>query len=543
MASLVKSVAKVGGLTLVSRVLGFVRDILTAKYAGASAETDAFFVAFKLPNFMRRLFAEGAFNSAFVPQFNRYLAEGGKEEAKAFATEAMSFLFFVLLVLTILIQIFMPSFVMLMAPGFSDSGGLLSSLSACSLEQESLKPPAFKDKFELTVELTRITFPYLLMISLVSLLGGVLNSMNYFGAVAATPILMNLSFIGALLFLSPYFEHPVYALAWGVFISGIVQFLWLVRYCRKIGMMPSLRWPRLTQRVKRLLKIIGPAALGAGVAQINLMVDTIMVSCIPDGVSYLYYADRISELPLGVIGIAIGTVLLPTLSRALKEGKTEQAMHQQNRSVELGLFLTLPCALGLMVMAEPIIRILFERGEFTAADTAATFPALVAYSAGLPAFVMIKCFAPGFFANEDTKTPFYIALFCLLLNIFLNLLLIGPFQHVGLAASTSFVSWLNVMLMVHILHRRGYYTMDAMLKRRLPRIVAAGLLMTTATVLVMMLADPLGQGNMIFRIIYLCLVIGTGAIVYLAASYFLRAFDVEVLKRSLRRSPPEPAAE
>ena len=346
-----RKILSVGGLTLASRVLGFVRDILTAALLGAGPVADAFFVAFRLPNHFRALFAEGAFNAAFVPMFSAFLVGQGRSQARIFAEQVLAFLLVIQLVLLVVFELIMPSFMLIFAPGFSDE----------------------PMKYDLAVLFTRITFPYLLFISLVSLMGAVLNSVERFAAAAAAPILLNLCLIAALVGLTPLLPTAGHALAWGVMAAGIAQFLYLAWDCHRAGMSMRLGLPRLTPGVKRFLAVLGPAALGAGVTQINLFIDTLIASLLPTGaVSYLYYADRINQLPLGVIGIAIGTVLLPELSRALKGGNMAQASDSQNRALELSLLFTLPAAAAFLAAAYPIMSVLFERGAFQAADARAT---------------------------------------------------------------------------------------------------------------------------------------------------------------------------
>ena len=450
--ALVRWVATVGGYTMGSRVLGFARDILIASTLGAGPVADAFFIAFKLPNFLRRLFAEGAFNAAFVPLFAGSLERDGRAAAKSFAEDVLTVLLWVLLLLVVAAQIVMPWLMHVLAPGFADE----------------------PEKFDLTVQLTRLTFPYILLISLVSLLGGVLNSLYRFAAVAATPILLNLCLIGALLGLSRWTETPGHALAIGVTVGGAVQLIWLVVAASRAGMALRLRRPRLTPGVKRLLIIAAPAALGAGAAQVNLVIDIIIASLLPPGsVSFLYYADRVNQLPLGVVGVAVGTALLPLLSRQLRAGDAAEAVKSLNRAIEIALLLALPAAVALIVIAGPVIVVLFERGAFGPGESAAAAGALVAYAGGLPAFVLIKVLAPGYFARQDTKTPVRIAVLCLLVNVALNLVLMGPLAHVGIALATTLAGWLNVALLAAGLARRGFLRPDARLRRRIPRMVAA----------------------------------------------------------------------
>jgi putative peptidoglycan lipid II flippase len=512
--ALLKSIATVGGYTMASRILGFARDILVAALLGAGPVADAFFVAFKLPNFFRRLFAEGAFNAAFVPLFTRHLSEDGAASAQRFAEEVLSVLVVVLLLFCTLVQIAMPWAMIGFAPGFVGD----------------------PEKFDLAVELTRITFPYLIFISLVSQLGGILNSLGKFAAAAATPILLNLALIGALIGLTPHVDTPGHALAWGVIIAGIIQFLWLIEACRRAGMTLRLPRPRLTPRVRRLLVLILPGAVGAGVVQINLLVGVMIASLLPTGsVSYLYYADRINQLPLGVIGVAVGTALLPLLSRQLRAQEDAAAMASLNRALEFALFLTLPAALALVVIPGPIISVLFERGAFDAAASVATADALIAYSVGLPAYVLIKVLAPGFFAREDTATPVKIAALCVVINIVLSLLLMGPMLHVGVALATSISAWINAVLLGWALARRGHLTLDARLKSRTPRILLASIGMAAAIYGGFLGLDGMFGGDGAAQIAALVILVAGGLAAYGALSVVIGAAVPTELRAMLRR--------
>ncbi|NQU60113.1 MAG: murein biosynthesis integral membrane protein MurJ [Rhodospirillales bacterium] len=466
---LLSSIATVGGFTLISRILGFARDILIAAVLGAGAGADVFFVAFKLPNLFRRLFAEGAFSMAFVPMFAGQVEENGKAAAQAFAEAAFSVLFWALLGFVAVFELAMPLVMYGFAPGFIGDA----------------------EKFDLAVQLTRITFPYLLFISLVSLMAGVLNSLGRFAAAAATPILLNICLIGAILGLANVTQTPSHALAWGVAAAGLVQFIWLYMVCGREGVWLRMPIPRFTKDVKELLKRMAPVAVGAGIYQINLVIDTVIASLLPTGsITYLFFADRVNQLPLGVMGVAVGTALLPLLSRQVRAGDTAAAHHSQNRALEFSLLLTLPAAAALMVIAEPVIGVLFERGAFGANETVATAAALAVYAAGLPAYVLVKALAPGFFAREDTATPVKISVFCLLVNLGLNLLLMGPFLHVGIAAATAVSSWLNAGIMAYVLKGRGHLVLDGRLKHRLVRVILA----TAAMAAALVWALPLAQG-------------------------------------------------
>jgi len=486
---LLRSIATIGGLTLVSRIFGFVRDILIAAVLGAGPVADAFFVAFKFPNLFRRLFAEGAFAAAFVPIFAGLLETEGPAKARAFAEQSLSVLMVVLLGFVAVMQMIMPVAMYGMAPGFADN----------------------HKKFEIAVQFTRITFPYLLFISLVSLIAGVLNSFGRFAAAAATPILLNICLIIAALVLAPLTPTPGHALAWGVAVAGVVQFIWLFYNCGRQGIWLRLPRPRITPQVKLLLVRAVPVAIGAGIYQINLLLDTVIASFLPSGsISYLFYADRVNQLPLGIVGVAVGTALLPLLSRQLKSGQEAGALHSQNRALEFALLLTVPAAAALMVIAEPVISVLFERGAFGAAEAKATSAALAAYATGLPAYVMIKALTPGYFARGDTKTPVKVAAATTVINLLLNLALMGPFLHVGIAIATAVSSWMNAGLLAFILYRRGHYSIDERLKRRLPRILLASAGMAAALFFADEALAPWFEGNTVVRIMALAALIGAG---------------------------------
>tara|TARA_B100001123_G_scaffold391642_1_gene470167 strand:- start:222 stop:1769 length:1548 start_codon:yes stop_codon:yes gene_type:complete len=511
--SLLRSSAIIGLCTLLSRIFGFVRDILIASTLGASWFSDAFFVAFKLPNFFRRLFAEGAFNAAFVPQFAGKLETEGHKEAISFASQALSVLLAVLLVLNALFLVFMPVFLRFFAPGFSEDA----------------------DKYALTVELARICFPYILTISLVSLLAGILQSLGRFVAASMAPVLLNFSLIAAVLLTKGEPEAVAFGLSWGVFAAGFIQLAWLLWFAHRADALPTLRLPRLTPPVKKLMWIMAPAALGAGVAQVNLLVDVVLASLFPEGVSYLYYADRLNELPIGVIGVAVGTALLPSLSKQIKAGNQAGAAHSLNRAIELVLLLGLPCAVALMLIPEALVRVLYEHGAFSPQDRVATYTALMAYSAGLPAFLLVKVFAPGFFAAEDTKTPFKIALVCVGINLGLNLILMQYFEHVGLAMATSVASWVNVAAMAVILHRRGQFQPTPALWRHLGKQLLNVLVMGGVLALCLKPLAPWLEGDTQEEIIGLTLLISAGLISFILGCVLLRVIDPADMKLLLRQ--------
>jgi len=512
--SLLRSIATVGGYTLLSRVTGFLRDILVAGLLGAGTVSDAFFVAFRFPNLFRRLFAEGAFQAAFVPLFAGLLETEGRAEAHRFARRAFSVLALVLLVFTAAMEVAMPLVMVVIAPGFD----------------------AVPGKMELATELTRIAFPYLLFISLVSLQSGVLNSLGRFAAAAAAPILLNLTLIAALLGLTPWVETPGHALAWGVFTAGIIQFAWLAWHCRRAGLALTPIAPALTERVRTLGKRILPVVLGGSLYQINLLIGTILASLLADGaVSWLYYADRITQLPLGVVGVAVSTALLPLLSRQLKAHRWEAAAYNQNRALEVALLFTLPAAAALMVMPGPVIGTLFERGAFGPADTAATAAALVAFASGLPSYVLVKVLAPAFFAREDTVTPVRVAATAMVANVILNLTLMQIWGHVGIALAASLSNWGNALALGWILQRRNQLGLDPRFRTRLPRIVLATAVMSGVLALgAWGLTGALAAGDPWRLLSLIGLVVG-GIIVYAAAAQMVGATSLSEIMGLLRR--------
>ncbi len=511
-SSLITSVATVSSFTMMSRVLGLLRDMMMAALLGAGPIADAFFVAFKLPNFLRRLFAEGAFNAGFVPLFARTLEGEGKVVARDFAAQAQAVLLAVLIPLVIVAIIAMPWVIGVMVHGFE----------------------AGSERFEAAVDLSRITFCYIAFISLVALYSGILNSLGHFAVPAAAPIILNICMILGMTLSYFWLDATAVSLAWALAIAGLCQFLWLRAAVRRQGMAPAFQRPRLSPEVKRLFSLILPGVFGASVAQISLLADVFFASFLAEGaISYLYYADRVGQLPLGVIGVAVGTALLPLMSRQLRAGETDAAIHSQNRGIELALLFTIPAAIGIAVLSLPIVTVLFERGEFGRVESLATSAALSAYALGLPAYVLIKVLAPGFFAREDTKTPVQIAVVCLVANVLFVLLLIGPLQHVGIALATVLSSWLNAILLGTLLHRRGLFRLDRRLLQRLPRIVVAGLAMALTVWLVMTYI-----GTMLPEVLALALTIGLGIVVFFTAAQWLKVFDVQEVKRLLRRSTP-----
>jgi putative peptidoglycan lipid II flippase len=511
--SLLRSIVTIGGLTAVSRVFGFVRDLLMAAFLGAGPVADAFFVALRFPNLFRSLFAEGAFSAAFVPIFVGTLHDEGRAGAIAFAEDVLSVLMTALLGFVLVMMIIMPWAMLLLAPGFVG-----------------------QPSFDLAVEFSRITFPYLLFMSLTALQGGILNSLGFFAAPAATPILLNLSVITALLGTGRLMPTVGHALSWGILAAGILQFLWLLGSCRRAGVVLRLPRPRLTAPVKALLRRALPVAFGAGVYQVNILLGTVLASLLPAGsVSYLFYADRLSQLPYGIIAAAVSTALLPVLSRHVRAGDAAAAMHSQNRALEFAFLLLLPAAAALMTLSQPLIAVLFERGAFDAEAVRQTSAALTAYALGLPAFMLIKALTPGYYAREDTKTPVRVAIVSVVVNIALAWGLMQVLAHVGIALAASLSAWLNAILLALILRRRGFLALDARIRQRLPRTVLATAVMAgTIAWLAHLLHGWLAHG-LAWRVAMLALVIAAGLAVYAALATLLGAARPSDLRTLLRR--------
>lgn len=522
--SLVKKFASVGSATMASRVLGFVREALIAAALGAGPVTDAFYAAFRFPNLFRRLFAEGAFNPAFVPLFAKQLEGGGQEAARAFAEDVLAVLLTVLLALSALAILAMPLLVAtVIAPGFADT----------------------PDKFDLTVVMTRIMFPYLLCMSLVAMLSGVLNSMRRFFFAAIVPVLLNVVLVGVLgaaILLEADPRATGMWLAWGVFVSGGLQLFFLLGAVRRHGFAFRLKLPRLTPGVRRLMVLMGPAMLTGGIMQINLLVGQIIASQQDRAIALLNFADRINQLPLGVIGIAVGVVLLPELARALKAGDTADAQHLQNRSLEFALGLTLPAAVGLMVMPGPIVALLYERGAFTALDTAMTAAALAAFAAGLPAYVLVKVFQPAYFAREDMKTPLWFSIVAVAVNIAAALALFPLYGHVGIAAASSAAAWVNFLLLAWMLWRRGDFRPAPATLRRVGLIVLASAAMGALVWALLVAVRPFLAGTgTLGLVVAVPGLIGAAAAVYFAIVLATGALERGQIMRLLRRRKPSGA--
>ncbi|MHA1164392.1 MAG: murein biosynthesis integral membrane protein MurJ [Alphaproteobacteria bacterium] len=515
---LYRSFATVGGMTMLSRLLGFVRDILIASVLGTGAVADTFFVAFRFPNLFRRLFAEGAFNSAFIPLFAKKVEGEGAVAARHFANEALSALVTALLVVTAIAEMTMPWLMYLIAPGFADD----------------------PEKFDLAVLLTRIAFPYLLFVSVVALYSGMMNALHRFAAAAFAPVMLNIVLISVMTGVAwaGYGNTPEAgeALAWGVAAGGVAQLLVLLFSSRKAGMKLTLQRPRMSDGVRRLLALGIPGVIAGGITQVNILIGTIIASMQDSAVSWLYYADRIYQLPLGLVGIAIGVVLLPDLSRKLRARNSDGALHSQNRSLELALLLTLPASAALMVAASPIIQVLFERGAFSGADTIATSAALTAFAAGLPAFVLVKVFSPGFFAREDTKTPMRYAGISVAVNIAFSLSLFWFIGHVGIAIATSLAGWVNAGLLAVTLIRRGHFSFDDAFRRRiLPMCISCAVMGAALWGISEWLTPWFAPENgVVIQVAALAALVFSGIGLYAVIAHFTGALRLSELRRVLR---------
>ncbi len=521
---LLRSTAIIGSLTLLSRVLGLIRDVLWAKYLGASAINDALITAVKLPNLFRRMFAEGAFNAAFVPLYARRIELEGEEAAAEFAGEALSALFMLVAAIVIIFQLTMPWTLNIIGGGLEKTSPVTGGLTPYSLG----------------VIYARLTMPYLLLMSMAALFSGVLNTRNYFAMAAFVPVLLNLVWI-SLLLLAGRMGVSMQALAgWlavGMSGSGILQagaLYWAIKKA-KIAL-PFLR-PRLTPAVRRLFVLGVPGMLSAGITHINLMVSHSIATIQEGAASWLFYADRLYQLPLGMIGIAMGIALLPALSRRLRGGDESGAMMSMNRAMEIAALMTLPATMALAIMPEFLIGGLFERGRFLASDTAQVGKALKMFAYGLPAFVLLKILTPAFFARENTKTPMIYAALSAVINLGLGAGLFFTVGFFGLALATSFAAWVNVICLALILIRNRHFVLDQRLLGRLPRIGLAALLMGLALWQIVPIARPFLTGSILQDYITLAIVCGLGFAVYCLCILLLGALDMSDFKDAFKKPP------
>lgn len=517
--NLLRSAAVVGLYTLMSRLLGFVRDLLIAATLGAGPLADAFFVAFRLPNLFRRLFAEGAFSAAFAPLFAQALTKDGPHAANRVAEDALAIVLLGGVAFTALAEIAMPALIALLAPGFVDS----------------------PEQFAWAVDMGRLAFPYLMLMTLMALIAAVLNGVGRFAAAAAAPVLLNVITIAALLAFADLGPTPGHALAAAIALAGVAQLALVAFAARRAGYAVRLRRPRLTPGVRRLARLMGPGLLAAGATQINIVVGSQLASLLATGaISHLYYADRIYQLPLGVIGVALGVALLPKISREAQAGDEAAARASLARAVEIALWLTLPAAAAAIAVPDLLTRALFERGAFTDADATATAAALAAYACGLPAFVLSKAFAPPFFARGDTKTPARIAAYAVAANIVLGLCLMWPFGHVGLAVATTLASWMQTVWLARKLVSFGWYAPDRRSIRRLCGLLLASAAMAAGLIFAAPYAAAVsGDMPRLGATVGLCIL---GALIYLALAHIAGGARLDAALRELR-GRDAPAAE
>lgn len=487
-------------MTMISRVLGFIRDAAIAQVFGAGLMTDAFFVAFKLPNFLRRIFGEGAFSQAFVPILAEYKNKRSHEETRDLVDHVTTLLAVSVFVVTVIGIIAAPVIIMISAPGFV------------------AKP----DKFQTTIDLLRITFPYILFISLASLAGGILNTWSRFSVPAFTPTLLNVSFIVFTLFLVPYFDPPIKALGWAVFVGGVLQLLFQLPSLKRIGMLPRPRWHFRHEGAWRVMKQMGPAVFGVSIGQISLLTNMIFASFLVTGsISWLYYADRLMEFPTGVLGVALGTILLPSLSKSFSEGTHDEYSKLLDWGLRLTLLLATPAAVALAILAVPLVATLFYRGAFDAHAVEMTRQALVAYSIGLMGLILVKVLAPGFYARQNIKTPVKIGVVTLLATQVMNFIFIFPLKHTGLALAIGLGACLNAYLLYHKLRQHGIFDPQPGWSRFTLRLVIALVAMGAVLWWIAGTMPVWLASTTIERVTRLTVIVVVGALVYFAALWLL----------------------
>lgn len=506
---LFKAMATVAGLTALSRVFGFIRDIITAALMGAGPVADAFFVALKLPNLFRRITAEGAFSVSFIPLYSDKLEKEGGESADAFASRALSVMLLFLIPFTLLCLLAMPWIIYVIAPGFQ--GDAL--------------------RYDMAVEMSRISFPYLLMMSVTSLMGGIMNATGRFAAFAAAPVFFNLSMIFGLIFFTPILDTAGHGLAAGIFLAGVVQMVWLYYCLRRVKIRLTLPRPAFDADIKKLFKLMGPGALGAGVVHVNLFADMVIASLLPAGaISYLYYADRLNQLPLGMVGVAVGTALLPMLSRALSAGDHKESVNYFNRALEVCFLFSIPASAAFLCMADEIIRGLFERGEFTPADTVKTAHVLMAYAIGMPAYVGAKVLSSVFWSHQDTVTPVKISILVTVLNIALSLALIPFIGVAGIALATGLVGWVQFLLMKRAIKKYNGFEYDARFRKTFAAIILSAGAMAAVILTLSHLLQGVGRPEVL-----MLLLVSVGAGVYGGGILMSGAIKISDLKHYLSR--------
>jgi putative peptidoglycan lipid II flippase len=515
MQGLFRSFFTVSFYTFLSRILGFVRDIFIAKFLGSTVTSDAFFVAFRLPSFFRRVLAEGAYSAALIPVFSGVVIDSRDDrEAADFVENTMSLLLFVTVILTFIFYFGMPYIIQVLAPGFSTN----------------------KEAFDLAVHFGKIIFPYLIFISLVAHFTSIINVHGKFAAGAFAPAILNISFILSLFLLTPQLSSAGHALSYGVLIGGLFQFIFMYQAILKFYR-PRIRIPQLNKKLKKFFRLFFPGVIGSGVIQLNIIIGTIIASFLPVGaISHIYYADRLNQLPLAIFGIAMGIVLLPGLSKAIKNDNKKEINDTQNRSLEFALLISLPSAVGLYILSTPIIHILFERGAFLAEDTLYTAQVLSIFSLGLPAYILIKILVTCFFAREDTKTPLYVAVVSVIINVVLSLLLISTMREMGIALATAISAWVNAFLLFIILQFKKNLILDAIFLKNSFKILISVLVMLSACcVLNEIVFADLSNSDFSIKLGGLLLIIICCKIIYLTMIFMLKVLSFEDLKRYIRK--------
>lgn len=506
MTNLFRPLITVSGFTAISRVLGYVRDKLIASYLGASDISDAFFLALRLPNLFRRLFAEGAFNAAFVPLFSK-LYYDQPQKGISFLHLAQTYLGLILCALVLFFEIFMPQLISIIGPGF--------------------KSHALK--FHMAIEFSRITFPYILFIAMAALLAGVLNTLNRFAAATAAPIILNIFTILALVFLESHTLKMGYGLSIAVCLAGIAQLIWVLVATHQAGIPIKFVKPSLSPEVKELFQKMAPGILGAGVYQFNMLISDIIASFIPSAISYLAFADRINQLPLSMIGIAMGTVLLPLLTTHFHKNDIKAALKVQNQAIQVALLLSLPAAIALVFISYPIIQVLFEGGKFTKDATYATAMTLSGFALGLPAYVLIKVLNANFFARKDTTTPVKMASLCLVLNVLLNMGFAYFWGYVGIAIATAISSWINMVMLASILYKQQLLLFDKITLKRVFKIIISSIFMG----IILCFANKIIKCYLPFLnpYFYLLSLVGTGFLSYFCVLYITKAIPKDFIKK------------
>jgi len=505
--NLIKSTGTFSFFTIISRILGYLRDILIAIFLGTSFLADAFFVAFRIPNTFRRLFSEGTFNAAFVPSYSSEIVKG-KSKSNKFANEVFNYLFLILLIFVLVVQIFMPTFISLIAPGFVDDN----------------------EKMNLAINLTRITIPFLMLVSLASFFSAILNSHNRFAEAAAAPIILNIVLIIILLFNKSLNDELVYYLSYGVTLAGLLQLIFLYFFVIKHFKLTFNIKFKLSKKVKVFFNKLLPSIFSSGVTQINILVGTIIASFQASAVSYLYYADRIYQINLAIAGIAIGVVVLPQLSKHISQKNKKKIDLIQNKALELSLFLSLPASIALLIASDEIISALFGYGQFSESSVLNSAKALYFFSLGLPAFAMIKVFSNFFFANHDTKTPFYISLISVALNILISVYFFKSIGFIIIPIATTISSWFNSITLFLFLQKRNLFSFNKIFINRIFKIVFSSILMGLFFNYLMIIFDEQLSFENSLKSIYLILSVILGLSFYLLTSYLIKAFQLEDIK-------------